>query len=65
MRRKIVSQDTSPKPSALVWAFVQGAKWWEYESSGATMWSSDQHEACREAQKRLRNGILGKKAIWE
>ncbi len=26
-------------------AFVKGAKWWEFESTGATMWPSDQDKA--------------------
>ena len=30
-------------------AFVDGAKWWEWEKEGATMWPSDQ----RKAEKHL------------
>lgn len=33
-------------------AFVAGAKWWEYHSTGATMWQSDQRLAEAEAEKR-------------
>lgn len=36
-----------PEVSESEWrnAFVAGAKWWEYEKSGATMWQSDQQRA--------------------
>ena len=44
----------------LVKAFVQGAKFWEYHVTGGTMWSSDQHICEMEADRRLRNGTLGK-----
>lgn len=33
-------------------AFVDGAKWWEYTSAGATMWQSDQTKAEAEAVRR-------------
>jgi hypothetical protein len=33
-------------------AFVEGAKWQEYEASGGTMWQSDQAVAEREAERR-------------
>jgi len=33
-------------------AFVEGAKWWEFESTGATMWHSDIADAEDEAIKR-------------
>lgn len=33
-------------------AFVAGAKWWEFASTGATMWQSDQDKAEAEAIKR-------------
>ena len=33
-------------------AFVAGAKWWEYHSTGATMWQSDQRLAEDEATRR-------------
>jgi hypothetical protein len=33
-------------------AFVKGAKWWEFESTGGTMWQSDQHKAHEEAALR-------------
>ena len=32
--------------------FVAGAKWWEFVSRGATMWSSDVREAEEEATRR-------------
>lgn len=40
-------------------AFVQGAKWWEYVSRGATMWQSDQHDAWEEAERKAKDGKLG------
>lgn len=45
---------------ALIQAFLQGAKWWEYETTGATMWQSDQQLVIKEAQRRLRDQTLGK-----
>ncbi len=45
---------------ALIVAFIQGAKWWEYHKTGATMWQSDQHEAEREANCRAKNQTLGR-----
>lgn len=39
-------------------AFVMGAKWWEYQSLGATMWQSDQREAEAEAERRYPDGKL-------
>jgi len=33
-------------------AFVAGAKWWEFESTGFTMWDSDIIDAEDEAVKR-------------
>lgn len=50
----------SVTPDALIVAFVQGAQWWEYHKSGATMWGSDRDEAEGAAQKRAANGTLGK-----
>ena len=45
---------------ALIIAFVQGAAWWEYHQTKATMWQSDRDLAEAEAEcKRLR-GSLGK-----
>lgn len=32
-------------------AFVEGAKWWEWHTQGATMWQSDQHLAWERAQQ--------------
>lgn len=37
-------------------AFVEGAKWWEYESTGATMWPSDRDKAESEAERRFPAG---------
>lgn len=33
-------------------AFVEGAKWWEFHKTGATMWQSDRATAEEEAEKR-------------
>ena len=33
-------------------AFAQGAKWWEFHKTQATMWQSDQQIAEEEADKR-------------
>lgn len=40
-------------------AFVQGAKWWEGVTTGATMWQEDQNDAYKEAQRKLADGKLG------
>lgn len=40
-------------------AFVQGAKWWEYCSTGGTMWQRDQIKTEEEARRRLQNKTLG------
>lgn len=44
----------------LIIAFVQGAKWWEYLKTGATMWPSDRDQAELEAKIRAADGTLGK-----
>ena len=36
-------------PTALRNAFLRGAKWWEYQTTRATMWPSDQQKAAAEA----------------
>lgn len=46
------------QPSCVI-AFIQGAKWWEYKRTGATMWMSDQDWAEREAVERMAAGSLG------
>lgn len=33
-------------------AFVEGARWWQFHKNGATMFSSERHEAETEALKR-------------
>jgi hypothetical protein len=33
--------------------FLAGAKWWEFESTGATMWPSDQSKVIAEAERRI------------
>ena len=50
----------SVTPDALIVAFVQGAQWWEYHKTGATMWASDRDQAEGEAEVRAANGTLGK-----
>ncbi len=35
-------------------AFVDGAKWWEFESTGGTMRQSDQHKAGAAALEKYR-----------
>lgn len=40
---------------AFVRAFVAGAKWWEFEKTGATMWQSDQDRAAAAARWKLDN----------
>ena len=50
----------SVTPDALIVAFVQGAQWWEYHKTGATMWGSDRDQAECEAETRVANGTLGK-----
>jgi hypothetical protein len=49
-----------PDDNKLMIAFIQGAKWWEYKSTGATMWISDADDAEEEAWQRCKNGTLGK-----
>lgn len=43
----------------LIIAFVQGAKWWEFHSTGGTMWQSDQSSANAEATRKANAGTLG------
>jgi len=50
----------SVTPDTLIVAFVQGAQWWEYHNTGATMWASDRDQAEGEAETRAANGTLGK-----
>jgi hypothetical protein len=33
-------------------AFVHGAAWWEFTSTGGTMWQSDRNRAEQEAERR-------------
>jgi len=55
--------DSADQEEALVLAFVQGAKWWEWESTDWTMWQSDQRKAAKEARRKLGRGTLGRS--WE
>lgn len=47
-------------PTALEIAFLQGAKWWEWVSTGATMWQGDQLRALIEAARKHAESTLGK-----
>ena len=40
--------------------FVEGAKWWEFKKTGATMWPSDQGEAWDASEAKLRRLSGGK-----
>jgi hypothetical protein len=42
-------------------AFVQGAKWWEFTSTGGTMWQSDQEKAWEVAHSKALSDTLGKR----
>lgn len=54
------SQSAVVVVSPLVIAFIQGAKWWEYQSTRFTMWQSDQSLAQTEALKKEKDKTLGK-----
>jgi len=43
--RDTAERNAALAKSAACEAFVRGAKWWEYEKAGATMWQSDQNLA--------------------
>lgn len=49
-------------PDALIIAFVQGAQYWEYISTGGTMWAEDRNQMEKVATCKLANGTLGKNA---
>jgi hypothetical protein len=58
--KKSAGEPSSPVAcSALLIAFVQGAAWWEYHQTKATMWQSDRRLAEEEATRREENGTLG------
>ncbi len=44
----------------LILAFIQGAAWWEFQSTKATMWASDKKKARETAEQRFKDKILGK-----
>ena len=46
--------------TALQIAFVQGAAWWEYQRSGATIWPSARGTAEMVAAERAAAGTLGR-----
>lgn len=45
----------------LIIAFVQGAQWWEWKKSGATMWTSDRGRPGMEDPAALR---IGRERPW-
>ena len=45
---------------ALIVAFVQGVQWWDYYTTGTTMWARDRERAEAEAETRAAHGTLGK-----
>ena len=51
MRKKALIQGAWPA-NDLRRAFVDGAKWWEFHATGATMWTSDIGLAEEEATRR-------------
>lgn len=48
----LIRAELDEAKTAAWYAFIAGAKWWEYESRGATMWQSDQDRAQAEAERR-------------
>jgi hypothetical protein len=49
----LFAQSRLRQQRALCWfAFMAGAKWWEWHTTGATMWASDQQLAGLEAARR-------------
>jgi len=48
----------------LLEAFVDGAKWWEWKSRGATMWASDVNDALTEAERRSKKGDLPRMRLF-
>lgn len=48
-----------PLGMQLCQAFLQGAKFWEFAKTRATMWQSDQFAVFKEAIRMLRGGSLG------
>jgi hypothetical protein len=45
--------------AALKHAFLQGAKFWEFHTSGGTMWQSDQRLCIIKAEEMEEDGTLG------
>lgn len=48
------AENRKPTREDRVWqdGFVAGAKWWEWEKTGATMWQADQHRAGEVAMEK-------------
>ena len=49
--------------AALVRAFVQGAQFWEWQQTGATMWNEDRLTCEAEALRLSAQGTLGQSRI--
>ena len=45
--------------AALVHAFVQGARYWQWELNDSQIWAVDQQQVRRTALRWLRDGTLG------
>lgn len=45
--------------------FVEGAKWWEFTKTGATMWASDVDKAEAEAERRFPSGVVPERVRLE
>ena len=54
-----VERPQDPLGMQLCQAFLQGAKFWEFTKTRATMWQSDQFLVFREAIRKLRDGTIG------
>lgn len=48
----VAADELSQAKGAALRAFVEGAKWWEYEKTGFTMFPSEQDKAVKEAARR-------------
>ncbi len=61
MKKPTIKKPTKKEihDNMLVVAFLQGAKYWEYITTGGTMWQSDGFKCVAEAERRLQNKTLG------
>jgi hypothetical protein len=65
LEQRLRGPNTPYQPDALIVAFVQGAQWWEFHKTGATMWASDRNNAERQAKTMANNGTLGKSPNYQ